>query len=191
MCSFRVEVNMCNNFVLSFVYISFGVVNQIIKRGSAICDPNNWFNPATCLYLSQARALIFNVISRCPIYIQCVQVRCDCSFCWYWWNSCYLFFSFICMFCISLFVLLAIVLSVLLRYTDSDYPLLYLQTVLEHHCIIFVFHTNKGQSTLQQKYNYINCHPRDKAIHYFIFLSCSRGKIRLNPSYYYASLYLL
>ena len=36
-------------------------------------------------------------------------------------------FSFICMFCRSLFVLLyffflAIVLSVLLRYTDSDYP---------------------------------------------------------------------
>jgi hypothetical protein len=39
----------------------------------------------------------------------------------------YLIFSFMCMFCRSLFVLvyfffLAIVLSVLLRYTDSDYP---------------------------------------------------------------------
>jgi hypothetical protein len=40
--------------------------------------------------------------------------------------SCYSIFSFICMFCKSLFVLctfyLAIVLSVLLRYTDSDCP---------------------------------------------------------------------
>ena len=39
------------------------------------------------------------------------------------WGSCCSIFSFICMFCRSLFVLflLAIVLSVLLRYTDSDY----------------------------------------------------------------------
>jgi hypothetical protein len=42
------------------------------------------------------------------------------------WGSCYSIFSFICMFCRSLFVLLylylfVIVLSVL-RYTDSDYP---------------------------------------------------------------------
>ena len=42
------------------------------------------------------------------------------------WSSCYSIFSFMCMFvdrCLSLF-LLDIVLSVLLRYTDSDYPLL-------------------------------------------------------------------
>ena len=45
------------------------------------------------------------------------------------WGSCYSILSFICMFCWSLFVLsffffffLAIVLSVLLGYTDSDYP---------------------------------------------------------------------
>jgi hypothetical protein len=39
-------------------------------------------------------------------------------------GSCYSIFSFVCMFCRSLFVLfpLAIVLSVLLRFTDSDYP---------------------------------------------------------------------
>jgi hypothetical protein len=48
------------------------------------------------------------------------------------WGSCYSIFSFICMFCRSLFVLLylflfAIVLSVLLRYTVSDW---YLQTLL-------------------------------------------------------------
>jgi len=42
----------------------------------------------------------------------------------YQWGSYYTSFSFMCMFCRSLFVffLLAIVLSVLLPYTDSDYP---------------------------------------------------------------------
>jgi hypothetical protein len=38
------------------------------------------------------------------------------------WGSCFLIFSFMCMFCRSLFVPLAIVLSVLLQFTDSDYP---------------------------------------------------------------------
>ena len=43
------------------------------------------------------------------------------------WGSCYSIFRFICMFCRSLFVLLyffllTIVLPVLLRYADSDYP---------------------------------------------------------------------
>ena len=43
------------------------------------------------------------------------------------WVSCYSIFSFKCMFCISFFYpfvlfLLAILLSVLLRYTDSGYP---------------------------------------------------------------------
>ena len=38
------------------------------------------------------------------------------------WSSCYSIFSCMCIVCWSLFVLLAIVLSVLLRYMDSDYP---------------------------------------------------------------------
>ena len=45
-------------------------------------------------------------------------------------GSCYSIFSFMCMFCRSLFVLLAIVLSVLLRFTDSGLPLWHLQTLL-------------------------------------------------------------
>ena len=39
------------------------------------------------------------------------------------WESCYSIFSFMCMYCRYLFVPLAIVLSVLFRFTDSDYPL--------------------------------------------------------------------
>jgi hypothetical protein len=44
----------------------------------------------------------------------------------FWWGSCYSIFSLMCMFCKSLFVflyfiLLALVLSVFLQFTDSDY----------------------------------------------------------------------
>jgi len=46
----------------------------------------------------------------------------------------YSIFSFMCMFCRSLFVLLAIVLSVLLRFMDSDYPLVSSNySLLIHH----------------------------------------------------------
>ena len=51
---------------------------------------------------------------------------------------CYSIFSFMCMFCRSL--LLVIVLSVLLQYTDYDYPFDYLQTLLHTKCLVgFVF----------------------------------------------------
>ena len=67
-----------------------------------------------------------------PYDVQCcwmvVQSQCppECTT-GFQWGSCYSIFSFICMFYRSLFVLLyffrlAIVLPVLLRYTDSDYP---------------------------------------------------------------------
>jgi len=56
----------------------------------------------------------------------------------FWWGSCYSIFSFICMFCWSLFVLLyffllAFVLSVLLRYTDSDWSFGIFKLILHHH----------------------------------------------------------
>jgi hypothetical protein len=53
---------------------------------------------------------------------------------WFLVGSCYLIFSFMCMFCRSLFVLflLAIVLSVLLRYTDYDYPFDIFKLFLQH-----------------------------------------------------------
>jgi hypothetical protein len=38
------------------------------------------------------------------------------------WGLCYFVFSIMCMLCRSLFFLLVIVLSVLLRFMDSDYP---------------------------------------------------------------------
>ena len=53
---------------------------------------------------------------------------------------CYSIFSFMCMFCRSLFVLvpflLAIVLSVLLQYTNSDYPFDDLQSLLHTRCLV-------------------------------------------------------
>ena len=60
------------------------------------------------------------------------------------WGSCYSIFSFMCIFCRSLFVLflLTIVLSVLLRVMDSDYPFGILKLFFQmkwhswwsHHC---------------------------------------------------------
>jgi len=51
------------------------------------------------------------------------------------WDSCCSIFSFMCMFCRSLFFLLAIVLS-FLRFMDSDSPHWYLQALLILFCHI-------------------------------------------------------
>ena len=55
------------------------------------------------------------------------------------WGSSYSIFSFMCMFCRSLFVLLTNVLSLLLRFTDSDYPFgifkLFLEILLLYNAI--------------------------------------------------------
>ena len=55
------------------------------------------------------------------------------------WGSCYSIFSFMCMFCRSLFVLflLAIVLSVFLRFIDSDYPFGIFRLFLQRHVRVF------------------------------------------------------
>ena len=57
------------------------------------------------------------------------------------WGSCYSIFSFMCMFYRSLFVLLllfllAIVLSVLLRYTASDYYFSIFRSFLKYNAVI-------------------------------------------------------
>ena len=64
------------------------------------------------------------------------------------WGSCYSIFSFMCMFCRSLFfllsfLLLAIVLSVLLRFTDYDYPfdiikLFFLTKLVEIYMLLLI-----------------------------------------------------
>jgi hypothetical protein len=51
----------------------------------------------------------------------------------FYWGSCYSIFSFMCMFCPFVYFLLAIVLSVLLRYTDSDYPFVIFKLLLDHN----------------------------------------------------------
>ena len=78
--------------------------------------------------------LFYHMMHFNPNYLICILCRHVCYHLknvWWvhpgsYWGSCYLIFSFICMFCKSLFFLLyffllAIVLSVLLRFTDSDY----------------------------------------------------------------------
>jgi hypothetical protein len=44
------------------------------------------FDPATFLFLLQARTWISNTIFHGLCYVQRFQVRVDCSFCWYLWN---------------------------------------------------------------------------------------------------------
>jgi len=46
-------------------------------------DLINWLNPATFLYLFQARTWISNVIRQGHFYIQWFEERGDCSFGWY------------------------------------------------------------------------------------------------------------
>ena len=83
-------------------------------------------------------------------------------------ESCYSIFSFICMFCRSCFVLflLTIVLSVLLRYTDSDCPYgifkLFSVTIWNvhdstiftmHQCIILCFNLEKKNPGINPRYS--------------------------------------
>jgi hypothetical protein len=64
------------------------------------------------------------------------------------WGSCYSIFSLMCMFCRSLFVLflLAIVLSVLIRFTDSDYSPLVSSNSSSYRRNTFVVNSGQGFS---------------------------------------------
>jgi len=42
------------------------------------------FNPAICVCLSKARVLIAASYILILFHVQCVEMRCDCPFCWYW-----------------------------------------------------------------------------------------------------------
>jgi hypothetical protein len=64
----------------------------------------------------------------------------------FWWGSC---FNFMCNFYGSLFVLFAIVLSVLLRFMDSDYPF---KLFYDFPIVFLVFHFI-SHGTL---FNYLN-----------------------------------
>ena len=49
-------------------------------------DPISWFGPAIVLCLTTSGPgfpTSYVVFSLC---VQLVEMRCDCSFCWYWWN---------------------------------------------------------------------------------------------------------
>ena len=75
--------------------------------------PNLWFITGFVTRLKRRVSLVEQELLTLPNHLSSPS------------GSCYSIFSFICMFCRSLFVLflLAIVLSVLLRFTDSDRPL--------------------------------------------------------------------
>jgi hypothetical protein len=79
------------------VYMVFGI--------NALCL--HWFNPYMLI----------------PFSNYCTKMASTWVHPWFYWGSCYSIFSFMCMFCRSLFVLflLVIVLSVRRRFTDSDY----------------------------------------------------------------------
>ena len=62
------------------------------------------------------------------------------------------FTPFMCMFCRSLFVLLAFVLSVFLRFTDSDYPF----DIFKLFCL---------QYTIQKNKEYKNSQTQDITVH--------------------------
>ena len=68
---------ICTGF-LPFAYICIVVGDPVIKRRRLI--PINWFNPATCLCLSQTTTRFSNVICRGP-FLCSVKMRRDCSFC--------------------------------------------------------------------------------------------------------------
>jgi hypothetical protein len=42
--------------------------------------------PYCCTCLKPAPVRIFKVICRLLFIVQWLNVRCSCSFCWYWWN---------------------------------------------------------------------------------------------------------
>ena len=69
------------------------------------------------------------------------------------WDSCYSIFSFMCMFCRSLFVLflLAIVLSVLFRYTDSDKSFGIFKLLLGKHRRKHSIHGDIFETSIEQK----------------------------------------
>ena len=69
--------------------------NRHINEGTDCIDGSrnishmhfNVFVPAaTCLCLSQALTWICIVIYHGLLYVQLVEGRCDCLFCWYWWD---------------------------------------------------------------------------------------------------------
>jgi hypothetical protein len=81
---------ICSSF-LSFVFFIFQLEIKLL-RGN-VWDPINRFNLAICLCMSQCQTWISNVICRVLCYVQWVEVRGDCSFCWYWWTCWLLLFK--------------------------------------------------------------------------------------------------
>jgi len=82
-----VVIHFCGSKSVQVFYRLFFVFQLEIKllRGD-VWSHINRFNPVIYLCLSQCRTWISNVIYRGLCYVQWVEVRGDCSFCWYWWT---------------------------------------------------------------------------------------------------------
>ena len=90
-CSFIMFIELSWEMIVHFVNI-VGIIGyalaleiQLSKRESW-CSVY-WFNTEICMCLFQARTdLDFQRHASWSFYIEWVEVRGDCSFCWYWWN---------------------------------------------------------------------------------------------------------
>ena len=74
----------CKHFYHLFIYVSILPLEIQLSRGKNL-DMINPFNPATSVCLSQVRTRISNVIC-CGLILCSIEIKGDCSFCWYWWN---------------------------------------------------------------------------------------------------------
>jgi len=84
MWCFWVEVNCTFVIICLYLYCHWRSSYQEEEGW----EPINQFNPATFACLSLVRTWISNIIHVCLglFYLQCVEIRDDCSFCWCWWN---------------------------------------------------------------------------------------------------------
>ena len=96
-------------------------INNLMHRGTTLTShiPQGMYNIIKlCIsfFFAENQILVFSVITKLSEFIPFRSTLIQ-------WGSCYSIFSFMCMFCRSLFVLFlsAIVVSVLLRFTDSEY----------------------------------------------------------------------
>jgi hypothetical protein len=69
--------------ITAFLFIYELPLEIQLLRGEG-WDQVNWFIPTKCLWLSQTRTWICNIICRGLFHVISFEVINGCSFCWYW-----------------------------------------------------------------------------------------------------------